>query len=130
MAALVSIKVPTIDAIAAYLLERALIRENRLAADHPLLELFWDTYDYLNANYCINGKYENFMNHSADETLIAINLNEFRERSQMSGQQHFDMGVLKKLFPTGKKHKLVDTNRTVRSKTNRHAIIKCWVFQK
>jgi len=111
----------------AYLLGRAIERERRLLADHPLLEQFWDQFDYLNGMAAEKGKADR-LNHATDEALIAVNLNHFMELSRSAGQPVFDTQALKKLFPNCKRHKFVE-NKVIWSKHENRAY-KCWVFKK
>ena len=90
-----------IDRLANYLAKRALVREERLAADHPLVEQFWDTYEFINAKRGTDGdKYP--LNHSRDEGRIAVNLNHYRSECLALGQELPDLAKLKKLLPHSK----------------------------
>jgi len=115
------------EGLTEYLRIRAKVREQRLAADHPLLEQFWEMFEYL-ANER-NREEVNTLNHSKEPGIVAINLNHVREAAQAKGQPLIDMQQLKKLLPHGKKYKLLDANRTVWSCLLEKSI-KCWVFQR
>ncbi|MBI9109890.1 toprim domain-containing protein [Maridesulfovibrio ferrireducens] len=110
-----------------YLLSRALLREERLAADHPLVEQFWETFRYLNSETKASIDYT--LNHSAEPDQYAINLNHFKQRCRENGQEVPDMKELKKLLIHSKKHELIEKNRSVRSKLF-DKVVKCWVFKK
>ena len=116
-----------IEGLDAYIMSRAVEREHRLKADHPLVEQFWEQYEYLNNIGPDRGRPDR-LNHSADAALVAVNLNHFMELSRSAGQPILDMQSLKKLLPNGKRHKYID-NRSVRSKHD-DRIIRCWVFTK
>ena len=116
-----------IDRLTNYLAKRALAREERLAADHPLVEQFWDTYEFINAKRGTDGdKYP--LNHSRDEGRIAVNLNHYRSECLALGQELPDLAKLKKLLPHSKRQLFVDSNKTVRSRIKGRSI-KCWLFQ-
>jgi hypothetical protein len=114
------------EGLASYLLERAKTREQRIAADHPLVEQFWDIYDYISSER--DKDTMNQLNHSPQPGIIAVNLNHFREQAQRTNQPTIDMGQLKRLLPQSKRHKLIEVNRTVRSRILDKPV-KCWVFQ-
>ena len=116
-----------VEGLDAYILSRAIDRESRLRADHPLLEQFWDQFDYLNDMSKEKGLADR-LNHSADDALIALNLNHFLELSRSAGQQIFDLNTLKKLFPNCKRHRFIE-NKTVWSKHENRSY-KCWIFRK
>lgn len=115
-----------------YLLGRALAREKRLAADHPLVEQFWDVYDYITMQISRSGrtdkKYGEPLNHSRESNNIAINLNQIMEESRTWGQPAPDTALLKKLLPFCRRHKFLGcraTNSRITDKT-----LRCWVFSR
>ena len=110
------------------MLGRAIERERRLLADHPLLEQFWDQFDYLNDISTEKGKPDR-LNHATDDAVIAVNLNHFMELSRSAGQPVFDTQALKKLFPNCKRHKFIENNKVIWSKHENRSY-KCWVFKK
>ena len=116
-----------VEGLDAYILSRAVERESRLRADHPILEQFWDQFDYLNGISKEKGAPDR-LNHSADDALIAVNLNHFLEVSRSAGQQIFDLNTLKKLFPNSKRHKFLEY-KVVWSKHESRSY-KCWIFKK
>jgi len=115
------------EGLTSYLLERAKARENRMASDHPIVEQFWEIYDYISSERTSDTL--NNLNHSPEPSQIALNLNQFREASQKSNQPLLDMPLLKKLLPHSRRHKLIGANKTIRSKLLDKPI-KCWVFEK
>ena len=115
------------DNLARFLQERAEVREYRLAADHPMVEQFWETIQYLNNFHDKTAK--DWMDHSDKHELIAINLNHFRAQCQTHGQELMDLKLLKKLLPHCKRHKLVEKSRVVQS-VHQQKSIRCWVFER
>jgi len=115
----------TIDHFCAYLEIRAKAREERIAADHPIIEKFWETFHYINDK----SKEGNVLDHSELEKEIAINLNSFRANCIDYGQELIDLTQLKKILPASKRHKFIGRNRSVWSKHLKKSI-KCWIFQK
>ncbi|WP_027188876.1 toprim domain-containing protein [Desulfovibrio cuneatus] len=126
-----AMKEKTVEGLGEYLLARAYTREERLKTDHPLLEQFWADVEFINMQMRrIDHVQHEWLNHSKEEGKIAINLNQFREKAQGYGQQPIDMALLKKLLPTGKRHKFIEANKTVNSRQTDVGSIKCWIFQK
>ena len=114
-----------------YLLNRALAREKRLAADHPVVEQFWDTYDYLTARITRGRKDSPLtdpLNHSRDTASIAINLNHLMEECRTWGQPTPDTALLKKLLPHCRRRKFLGT-RAVNSRLD-DKTLRCWVFSR
>lgn len=111
-----------------YLWQRAQAREQRLTADHPLVEQFWDQLTYINRETG-GSKTQDWLNHSTDENQIAVNLNQYLEQCRHHGQDIPDLKQLKKLLPHSKRHKLVDKCKVVNSPRLSKAM-RCWVFQK
>ncbi|AXE32260.1 bifunctional DNA primase/helicase [Chromobacterium phragmitis] len=119
------------------LLELAIQRETTLAADHAVVQQFWEIYDYLEND---EDGCSQVLNHSRDSGLIAINLNHFIEVASDRRQTLPDIGELKKLLPTSRRHKFIEANKTVNSAINaqfnarssgqkRASTVKCWVFE-
>jgi hypothetical protein len=111
------------------LVDLAIERQQAINADHPLVQQFWELFDYLND--------DTGLNHSKNGDL-AINLNHFVAEAERARQQVPVMADLKALLKTSKARKYVsqkpvssalwstraEDGRTV-SKT-----VKCWVFQR
>ncbi|MDR1228650.1 MAG: toprim domain-containing protein [Azoarcus sp.] len=132
------------EAIAA-LAAMAKEREHDLGRDHPIVERFWEAYEFLNGTGA--GTDEDAamnlfarLNHSRDPDLIAVNLNHFAQIASDMRQQIPDLTDLKKFLPTSKRHRFVEANRTVSSAINaqlnsqsdgflRPASIRCWIFR-
>ncbi len=128
------------------LAELAKDRERDLAKDHPIVERFWEAYEYLNGTGTgeLDGDEECLarLNHSRDPDLIAINLNHFVEVAAEKRQQIPDLHDLKRLLKTSRKYKFVDSNTVVSSAINgrwnamkditqpaRPATVRCWRFK-
>ncbi|XPV75167.1 MAG: toprim domain-containing protein [Desulfovibrio sp.] len=116
-----------IDNLKQYIYDRALAREQRLAADHPVIEAFWDSYNYLNEDH--HTVQQGFLNHSVDPKTIAINLNQFRQLCQQQGQELPDLKQLKALLPHSRRHKFIQANKGIRS-SKLEKTVRCWTFEK
>ncbi|HFL2042589.1 TPA: bifunctional DNA primase/helicase, partial [Stenotrophomonas maltophilia] len=88
-----------------------------ISADHPLVNEFWETYEYLESTG--NGE-RPVVNHSRDSQRIAINLNDFLAKAAHHSQPVPDLKLLRTYLRDSRRHKLLDPNLTVNSsiKTN------------
>jgi len=116
-------------AIEAQIVAMAIEREETISADHPLVQDFWEAYEYLNGD-----DIRPSLNHARDEQLIAINLNHFVQVAADHRQQIPALGDLKKLLKTSKRYTFEGV-RVVNSKIREIALdrctsVKCWVFRK
>lgn len=134
-----SVRTEAIQTLAALALER----EQALAKDHPVVERFWEAYDYLNGTGADDEDgCDARLNHHADPELIAINLNHFVQVASEMRQQIPDLHDLKRLLKTSRQRKFVEYT-TVNSSINRRynarleahlprrpSTLKCWVFKR
>ncbi len=112
----------------------AIQREYASGADHPLVQEFWDVYEFL------EGDDEKIVNHSRDNQLIAISLNQFAEEASARKQRLPPLTDLKALLKSGKAHKYQGrkpVNSAVNDRLNKlhpsmkkPSTVKCWVFDK
>jgi hypothetical protein len=94
-------------------------RQQAINADHPMVQEFWEAFDYL------DGDDEPRLNHSRDEGLIAVNLNEFIQLAQEKKQQIPLLTDLKRVLKTSRTRKFVDiktVNSAIRERRNREAV--------
>lgn len=108
-------------------------REQALSADHPLVQEFWEAYDYLNGSDPLAPR----LNHSRDPGLIAINLNHFIQAAAEARQQIPAIRDLKKVLKTSRQHKFIDrrvVNSGIKERESQPAgtstSMSCWVFSK
>ncbi|ALF60298.1 toprim domain-containing protein [Psychrobacter urativorans] len=98
-------------------------RVARLSNDHPLVEQFWEIYEYMDTL----GNCD--MNHyPADRKQIAINLPAFYKIAQQEGQRLPEQTEMKRLLKSSRKHKFIDSNVAVSSAVYKAKTVKCWVF--
>lgn len=117
------------------LVEMAISRQQAINADHPMVQEFWEAFDYL------DGDVEPLLNHSRDNNLIAVNLNQFMQMAQEKKQQFPLISDLKRVLKTSRNRKFVEVktvNSAIRDRYNKMKLqtepekpiaIKCWVFQ-
>jgi len=95
--------------------------------DHPLVEAFWEQFEYLDGKYLKNGD-QIALNHSGDKTLIAINLVEYEAACSKAGLHlPCELAALKKLLKTSQQRKFVEM-KPIRSAYNGR-VVRCWLFQ-
>ncbi len=118
----------------AFITELAIQRQKVISSDHPLIEAFWDIYEFL------EGDNEKVVNHAIDDQLIAINLNQFLEEATSRKQSLPPLPELKGLLTQSQKYKYIEHNKTVKSAVHRklkrnHPNMKlsetkkCWIFK-
>lgn len=99
-------------------------RVARLSSDHPLVEQFWEIYEYMDTL----GNCD--MNHyPADRKQIAINLPAFYKIAQQEGQRLPEQTEMKRLLKSSRKNKFIDSNVAVSSAVYNKKTVKCWVFE-
>ncbi|MFM9822779.1 toprim domain-containing protein [Acinetobacter baumannii] len=124
------------------LLAMAEERVNQLNGDHPLVEQFWDAYEYLNSSrspaFSLN-------HYEADAQQVAINLNEVYKVAARNYQVLPDIKEMKNLLRNSRRYKFIEMNKTVRSNKypadevknvtgddssslERSHTVKCWIF--
>ena len=123
----VPLKKHQLEATHAEIQNMAKDRQLAINADHPVVVEFWELYEYLNS--AAGG-----LNHSRNDSLIAVNLNDFAKEAAEKRQKVPDMTELKRHLKTSKCPKFVETNRTVCSAweldaANKPKTVRCWIFQ-
>lgn len=126
-------------AVRAQIVAMAQERQRAISADHPLVQEFWEAFDYLDsipkptAHGPVNAPR---LNHSRDKSLIAVNLNEFVEMASERRQQVPPLAELKKVLRTSKTRRFVDAARVVKSAIRTNSAgddagktVRCWVFE-
>ena len=104
-------------------------RQKDLSADHPMVQQFWEMYDYL------EDPNAPLLNHTAGSDQIAINLNHFAQVAARNNQQLPDMAALKRHLRTSRTRRFIDSNRAVSSKVlssgmgGKSKTVRCWIFQ-
>lgn len=119
----------------AFIEDMTLERQEAINADHPMVQEFWDTFDFLNDDD------EQRLNHARGEDVIAINLNHYAMVAADRRQQIPPLSELKRVLKTSRSRKFVDVkavssainSRFNGRKTNdlaaRPETVKCWVFE-
>ncbi|WP_186473955.1 hypothetical protein [Psychrobacter sp. KCTC 72983] len=98
--------------------------------DHPMVEQFWDVYDYLDNLDSLN-RGGRVNHHSDDADTIAINLNDIYSVAKKNNQPlPDDMVELKQHLHDSCRYLFIDSNVAVSSKVYNGKTIKCWIFQK
>ncbi len=119
------------DAAQAQLIDIAIQRQQAISADHPIVQEFWDTFDYLERDA------EHSLNHARESDLIAINLNDFAKVAALQQQKIPSLLELKRYLRDSRRRKFVEV-KTMRSTLQRvdlslrstPEILKCWIFKR
>ena len=123
----------TLHELEGYIYERALDRQARIAKDHPLVERFWEMFEYMNEQKDPEAFGEaafiERLNHSTHkEYEVAINFAQFDDMARKHGQQPLEMARLKKLLINSARYPFIE-QRKVKSPTL-NKTLHCWVFKR
>ncbi|WP_231613911.1 hypothetical protein [Halomonas sp. BC04] len=115
-----------IDMAAGHVCQMARERQQAINADHPLVQEFWEAFEYLEGL-----SEEPMLNHYGKNAgQVAINLKDFERRCADYKLRVPEMRELKRYLRSSKTRKFIDANRTVRSQIRlNNASVKCWIFQ-
>jgi energy-coupling factor transporter ATP-binding protein EcfA2 len=124
-----------LDRLSDFIYARAVDRQQKLNADHPIVQGFWESYELLNvydardpdAHYAERTLEKERLNHANEQGLIAINLKQFYQCCMEQKVEATPTDLLKRYLPNSKKFKYLG-QRTVRSKLLNKGIW-CWLFQ-
>jgi hypothetical protein len=103
-------------------------RQQLINADHPIVQEFWDSFDYLNGE-----DQPPKLNHSCNYDEIAVNLNHFIEEAVNRRQQVPNLRDLKKVLRTSRRHKFIEAKTVksrIRSTPAGASTVHCWVFRR
>lgn len=107
-----------------FIISMAVTRQQALNSDHPIVQEFWEAYDYIEAT-----THDPRLNHyGQDEDRIAINLKEFERWCGEYKLKVAESRVLKQYLRTSKSCKYVGSNLAVRSQIHVGKTVKCWTF--
>lgn len=113
-----------LEATHGALIDMAAERQRAIASDHPLVEEFWDLYDWIEEG-ALN--LATILNHSKDPALIAINLPHFAEIAGARKGSCPPVSELKRVLKTSKSRKFLDWKAVDSAISNR--TVKCWIFE-
>lgn len=125
----------------AEIAQMARARQAAINADHVLVAEFWEAFDYLNGmgTHTPQGHDPRpTLNHARDDSLIAVNLNEFVEKASQHRQQVPVLPELKKVLKTSKTRRFIEVKSVSSAISERRAsdgsttprTVHCWVFEK
>ena len=117
-----------------HIVNRCLVRHQRLAADLPLVAKFWEIYELLNEQVNTKSPYQDMvpkerLNHSSDDSVIAINLQQFYQVVSEERMENMPTAELKKALLTSRTYQYKSNNKPIRSKILNKSI-RCWIFNK
>ena len=112
--------------------EMALERQTSVNADHPMVQEFWEAFDYIEGLHSVPT-----LNHYGDEhKLIAVNLKHFEHVCAEEKLRIPPMSELKRHLKTSRSRKFIESSRTVRSviRCQSNSLgsesVRCWIFEK
>lgn len=112
------------------LIEMAIARQQAINADHPIVQEFWELFDFLDGE----GEGIPRLNHSRDDELLAVSLPHFMAVATQRGINKIPaISELKRLLPESRARKFL-AYKSVNSAINVHdgsgVTVKCWVFRR
>lgn len=126
--------------VRAQIVTMARERQQSINADHPLVQEFWEAFDYLDSlgtQTHAGMDFRSTLNHSRDDQTVAVNLNEFVEKAALHRQQIPVLAELKKVLRTSKTRRFVDiksVNSGIKFRTvdgiETAKTVHCWVFER
>lgn len=108
-----------------FIYQLAIERERDLSSDHPIVDQFWDLYEYFEGEFQNPNNYP--LNHSPNPVEIALNLNEFYGYSHKNQQTLDDIKLMKILLKQSVRYPFI-TIKTVRSPMLKKPIC-CYIFK-
>ncbi|WP_019530620.1 toprim domain-containing protein [Dasania marina] len=119
----------TFNTLTDFIHSRGITREQRLSADHPAIQQFWEAYEVLGSKtQQLASVDRNKYNHSKDEQLIAIRLQEFTAACAFERIELPNHLELRKLLPTSKQYKFVKAGNVRSNQTDK--AVHCWIFER
>lgn len=127
LAHVVTLREEVVEAVHAEIVRMAVERQQAINSDHPLVQEFWEVFDYLENKAGSDTAY--MLNHSREPgRKIALNFNEFVARADACRQQVPDMREMKKLLKTSRARKFIAANQTINSGLTNKSV-RCWIFE-
>jgi len=124
-----------LEQVIKHIERRAIDRQQRVSTENPTAGRFWQIYHYLNERVVsISDEIgdreviQETLNHSADKSLIAINIEHFHNACRLAGQEVIHATQLHRALPLSTSHTFVET-RKVRSVIEKRSL-NCWLFRK
>jgi hypothetical protein len=112
------------------LIDMAVARQQAINADHPIVQEFWELFDFLDGE----GEAIPRLNHSRDDSQIAVSLPHFMSVAAQRGINKVPaLGDLKRLLPESRARKFVaykSVNSNITLRDGQGVTVKCWVFRR
>jgi hypothetical protein len=107
--------------------EMAVRKQRSLGKDHPIVQEFWECYEYIEH---LSTKDELRLNHaSPNEDCIAIHLKDFQAKAETFKLRPPDSAALKRHLKGSRSRLFVESNRAIYSYLYQKTM-RCWVFKK
>jgi len=105
-------------------------RQQAINADHPIVQEFWETFEFMNTP---NQFGVPRLDHSRNDALIAVSLPHYQQAATQAGLRVPSHHDLKRHLPTCKTHKFIGRKAVSSALTadeGEARTVKCWVFEK
>jgi len=108
----------------------ALERQTAVNADHPMVQEFWEAFDYIEGKEGIAT-----LNHSTKDNLIAVNLKHFEQVCAEAKIRVPPISELKRHLKTSRSRKFLHSSQNVRSAIREglnnmsSPTVRCWIFE-
>lgn len=118
---------PTVGEAQARLIDMAKRRQQALNADHPVVEEFWEAYEYLES---LNetSPVVNHYGKAPANGLVAVNLKHFEALCTSNRIEAPAAKELKRHLKSSRSRKCIDINRSVKSRINERST-RAWIFE-
>lgn len=113
-----------------YITQMAVARQQAINADHPLVQEFWELFDYL------DGGEEGIprLNHAHKDDEISVSLPHFMSVASQRGINKIpSLTDLKRLLPESRARKFIaykSVNSNITTREGNGVTVKCWVFRR
>ncbi len=105
-------------------------RQEAVNADHPMVQEFWEAFDYIEGKEGIAT-----LNHSPKDNLIAVNLKHFEQVCAEAKIRVPPISELKRHLKTSRARKFLHSSQNVRSairdglNSSSSPTVRCWIFE-
>lgn len=119
----------TVNSAKSFLVEMAAARQTAINDDHPIVQDFWENFDYIASHSDV------LINHTPNRDFISINLKEYEHWCNTFKIHGPDIRELKRYLKGSKRCKFIDANVNTRSEVAQKCNsteakqLRCWKFQ-
>jgi len=116
------------QAVHALLEQMTAERQRATNLDHPMVEAFWEQFEYLDGKMLKNGEMMELDHTPEDDHQFSVNLVEYEAACTRAGiHPPCEIAQLKKLLKTSRRRKFL-TMKPIHSARS-HRTVRCWLFR-